>query len=127
MTTNLIGVLGTVAMIAAGPAMRTAAPLQQTSQAIQVETKGSSTMTAQNLVGHDYVGMWVTADGHIRHELLPNGRYDEARGSRKSAYRGRYTITGNHIDYVDDTGFTADGDFIDGVLHHAGMVLYRER
>ncbi|MDE1157760.1 MAG: Atu4866 domain-containing protein [Neorhizobium sp.] len=73
-----------------------------------------------------YVGMWVTGDGHIRHELLPNGRYDEARGKRQSAYQGRYVITGNHIDYRDDTGFTADGDFIDGVLHHAGMVLYRE-
>jgi hypothetical protein len=78
------------------------------------------------VVPHPYVGMWVTADGHIRHELLPSGRYDEARGSRRSAYQGRYTITGDHIDYVDDTGFTADGDFVDGVLHHAGMVLRRE-
>ncbi len=81
----------------------------------------------ESMTQHDYVGMWVTADGYIRHELLPNGRYDEARGDRKSAYQGRYTIRGNHIDYVDDTGFTADGDFIDGVLHHAGMILYRER
>lgn len=72
-----------------------------------------------------FTGMWVTADGYIRHELLPNGRYDEARGSRKSAYQGRYTITGNHIDYVDDTGFTADGEFVDGVLYHGGMVLRR--
>ena len=76
---------------------------------------------------HEFVGMWVTSDGYIRHELLPNGRYDEARGDRKSAYQGRYTITGNHIDYADDTGFTADGDFIDDVLHHAGMILYRAR
>jgi hypothetical protein len=73
-----------------------------------------------------YIGMWVTADGYIRHELLPNNRYDEARGGRKSAYRGNYQISGNHIDYQDDTGFMADGDFIDGVLHHAGMVLYKE-
>lgn len=63
---------------------------------------------------HPYVGMWVTEDGRIRHELLPNGRYDEARGDRESAYQGSYTITGNHIDYVDDTGFTADEEFIDG-------------
>ena len=77
-------------------------------------------------VAHQYVGMWSTADGQVRHELLPNGRYDEARGSRESAYRGRYSITGNHIDYVDDTGFTADGDFMDGVLHHGGMLLYRK-
>jgi hypothetical protein len=74
---------------------------------------------------HPYIGMWVTADGHIRHELLANGRYIEARGSRESAYQGRYEIVGNHIEYWDDTGFTADGDFIDDVLHHAGMVLFR--
>lgn len=73
-----------------------------------------------------YVGMWVTKDGYIRHELLPNGRYDEARGQRQSAYQGSYTLTGNHIDYVDDTGFNADGEFRDGVLYHGGMVLYRE-
>jgi hypothetical protein len=75
---------------------------------------------------HSWVGLWVTADGHIRHELLPDGRYDEARGNRRSAYRGRYEVRGTHIDYRDDTGFTADGDFVDGVLHHAGMVLYRQ-
>ncbi|MDG9758782.1 Atu4866 domain-containing protein [Pseudomonas sediminis] len=75
---------------------------------------------------HPYVGMWVTDDGHVRHELLPNGRYDEARGNRESAYQGNYHVTGNHIDYVDDTGFTADGEFIDDVLYHGGMVLRRK-
>jgi hypothetical protein len=34
-------------------------------------------------------------------------------------------VTDTHIEYWDDTGFTADGDFIDGVLHHGGMILYR--
>ncbi|MGO8082636.1 Atu4866 domain-containing protein [Rhizobium leguminosarum] len=76
---------------------------------------------------HPYVGMWVTDDGRVRHELLPNGRYDEARGSREGAYRGRYEVTGSHIEYWDDTGFTADGDFVDGnTLHHGGMVLRRK-
>jgi hypothetical protein len=74
---------------------------------------------------HPFVGMWTTQDGHIRHELLPNNRYVEARGTRERAYEGRYEVKGNHIDYWDDTGFTADGDFIDGVLHHAGMILHR--
>ncbi len=82
---------------------------------------------AANMSQNSYIGTWVTKDGRIRHELLPNGRYDEARGSRKSAYQGRYEIRGNKIDYWDDTGFTADGEFIDGVLHHAGMLLYREK
>ncbi|MFN7102001.1 MAG: Atu4866 domain-containing protein [Pseudorhizobium sp.] len=76
---------------------------------------------------HPYVGMWVTGDGRIRQELLANGRYDEARGSRASAYQGRYAVTGNHIDYWDDTGFTADGEFVDNdTLQHGGMVFYRE-
>ena len=79
-----------------------------------------------NVAQHKYVGMWVTKDGYIRHELLPNGRYDEARGNRRSAYTGRYTLRGDRIDYVDDTGLTADGEFRDGVLYHAGMILYRE-
>lgn len=76
---------------------------------------------------HPYVGMWVTLDGQIRQELLPNGRYDEARGSRKSAYTGSYKVIGNRIDYVDDTGFTADGEFEGDVLYHGGMIFYREK
>lgn len=75
---------------------------------------------------HPYVGMWVTEDGRVRHQLLPNGRYDEARGTRESAYRGRYEVKGTHIEYWDDTGFTADGNFVDAnTLHHGGMILRR--
>ncbi|WP_405415472.1 Atu4866 domain-containing protein [Maribacter sp. Asnod1-A12] len=74
----------------------------------------------------EYIGMWVTQDENIRHELLPNNRYDEARGNKKSAYQGGYLVTGNHIDYKDDTGFTADGEFRNGILYHAGMVLNKE-
>ncbi|WP_246199791.1 Atu4866 domain-containing protein [Arthrobacter zhaoguopingii] len=75
---------------------------------------------------HPYVGMWVTADNQIRQELLPDGRYDEARGERESAYTGRYWVQGTHIEYLDDTGFSADGDFQGDVLHHGGYVFYRE-
>jgi Agrobacterium tumefaciens protein Atu4866 len=76
---------------------------------------------------HPYVGMWITEDGHVRHNLLPNGRYDEARGARESAYQGRYEVTGNEIFYWDDTGFTADGTFVmPDELHHGGMILFRQ-
>ncbi|WP_353652383.1 Atu4866 domain-containing protein [Sinorhizobium sp. RAC02] len=71
--------------------------------------------------------VWVAAEGRVRHELLANGRYDEARGQRESAYQGRYDVSDNHIEYRDDAGFTADGDFGGGVLHHAGMLLHRRR
>ncbi|MFB9948182.1 Atu4866 domain-containing protein [Rhizobium puerariae] len=84
--------------------------------------------TEKKMQQHPYVGMWVTADGRIRQELLPNGRYDEARGSRQSAYQGRYEVTGNRINYWDDTGFTADGLFVDiDTLHHGGMTFFRQR
>ncbi|MCI0755533.1 Atu4866 domain-containing protein [Teichococcus vastitatis] len=77
---------------------------------------------------HPYSGMWVTADGHIRQELLPNGRYDEARRTRRSAYQGRYEVRGVRIEYWDDTGFTANGVFVtENELHHGGMVFHRER
>ncbi|WP_370638400.1 Atu4866 domain-containing protein [Aurantimonas sp. VKM B-3413] len=82
---------------------------------------------AASVVGnHPYVGLWVTEDERIRHELLPNGRNVEARGTRERAYMGSYEVTGTHISYRDDTGFTADGEFVaSNELHHAGMVLVR--
>ncbi|MFJ8673354.1 Atu4866 domain-containing protein [Streptomyces sp. NPDC093589] len=70
--------------------------------------------------------MWVTADGGIRQELRADGRYDEARGNRPSAYTGRYTVTGSHLHYVDDSGFTATGEVREGVLYHEHLVLRRE-
>jgi hypothetical protein len=39
---------------------------------------------------------------------------------------GRYTVNGSHLDYVDDTGFTATGDIRGGVLYHEHLVLYKE-
>jgi Agrobacterium tumefaciens protein Atu4866 len=72
-----------------------------------------------------YLGMWVTRDGYIRQELLPDGRYDEARGKTKSAYTGSYVIKGNHIKYRDDSGFSATGDFMNGVLYHGGHTFYK--
>lgn len=115
-----VGLIAIAAIDGAAPEI-SIAPVLQRALATEIKAKGNATVPA-----HSFIGMWVTADGRVRHELLPNGRYDEARGGRKSAYQGRYEISGNHIDYRDDTGFTADGDFIDGVLHHGGMVLRRE-
>lgn len=75
---------------------------------------------------HPFVGTWVTEGGRVRQELLPDGRYEEARGSVEKAYTGRYRVVGREIYYVDDTGFTADGQFRDDVLHHGGMVMRRQ-
>lgn len=72
-----------------------------------------------------HLGLWCTADGHVRQELRADGRYVEARGEREVAYSGRYEITGDRIEYWDDSGFSADGTFVGGVLHHGGMVMRR--
>lgn len=96
-------------------------PYDDVIRRIPIDQQGDTQMNQ-----HPYVGMWVTDDGRIRHELLPNGRYDEARGTRESAYQGRYEVKGNQIDYWDDTGFTADGVFVDeNTLHHGGMIFRR--
>ncbi|AQR61873.1 hypothetical protein BZG35_09580 [Brevundimonas sp. LM2] len=114
--------LAVVALVAGATSPKTMIPATQRAEAKQQEAKGPL------MTQHPYVGMWVTADGHIRQELLLNGRYDEARGSRQSAYQGRYAVRGTHIDYWDDTGFTADGTFVnEDELHHGGMIFYRER
>jgi len=43
---------------------------------------------------------------------------------RRTKYQGRYEVTGTHIEYWDDIGFTADGDFVDAnTLHHGGMIF----
>lgn len=74
---------------------------------------------------HDYVGMWIDDTGFLHQELTAGGRYDETRGGRVHAYEGRYWITGDRIEYLDDLGFWAHGDFRDGVLYHAGYRLTR--
>ncbi|WP_230172114.1 Atu4866 domain-containing protein [Rhizobium sp. CECT 9324] len=84
-----------------------------------------TTSQEKDMATHPYVGLWVTGDGHIRHELLPSGRYIEGRGSRERAYEGRYEVRGSQINYWDDSGFIADGEFRSDILYHAGMVLYR--
>jgi hypothetical protein len=76
-------------------------------------------------LSHPFIGSWVTPDGYIRQHLYEDGRYQEDRGPRQGASRGRYSITHNRIEYFDETGFADNGEFHDGVLYHAGMTLYQ--
>lgn len=72
-----------------------------------------------------YVGMWIDEHDFLHQELTADGRYDETRGGRSHAFQGAYWIDGDRIDYLDDLGFWAFGEFIDGVLHHGPYVLRR--
>ncbi len=85
------------------------------------------TQTNSSLSEADIAGMWVTENGHIRLELLPGGRYDEARGARRSAYTGRWEIRDpGRLFFADDSGFTAPGTLADGALEVGGDVFRRE-
>lgn len=68
------------------------------------DAPGRDDLADDELGEHPYVGLWVDENDFLRQELLPDGRYDEARGDRTSAYQGRYWIDGTRIEYLDDLG-----------------------
>ncbi|MDG3581652.1 MULTISPECIES: Atu4866 domain-containing protein [Galbibacter] len=73
----------------------------------------------------DYIGTWITREGDILHELFPNYRYEQARGTEKKVFQGTYRVTGNRIDYIDDSGFTAEGEIKNGMLFHGFMAFLK--
>jgi hypothetical protein len=72
-----------------------------------------------------WVGTWSDPVRALDQHLLPSGRYTETRSGRADAYTGRYWVRGDRITYLDDSGFWAFGELLDGVLHHAGFVMTR--
>ncbi|MFE3138516.1 Atu4866 domain-containing protein [Streptomyces scopuliridis] len=78
---------------------------------------------AADLTGSPRVGVWIDKNDFLHQELTADGRYDETRGGRRHAYQGRYWIDGDRIDYLDDLGFWAYGEFLGDELHHAGYVM----
>ncbi|MFF2643225.1 Atu4866 domain-containing protein [Streptomyces niveus] len=84
---------------------------------------GAGVPDAQDMTGSPRVGVWIDTNGFLHQELTADGRYDETRGGRPHAYQGRYWIDGDRIDYLDDLGFWAFGEFRGEELHHAGYVM----
>ncbi|MFI0539706.1 Atu4866 domain-containing protein [Streptomyces sp. WSLK1-3] len=78
---------------------------------------------APDLAGSPRVGVWIDRKDFLHQELTAEGRYDETRGGRSHAYQGRFWIDGDRIDYLDDLGFWAYGEFHGDELHHAGYVM----
>ena len=95
-------------------------------QPMLAQPAGLAPKDAATMSSADVAGMWVTENGFIRLELRPDGRYDEARGARKSAYKGSYTVRGSTLHFIDDSGFTATGTIVDGVLSVGGDSFRKE-
>lgn len=100
-----------------------------------VHWNGQCTMTAPTRPDHvpgvaapsnsPYVGMRIDESDFLHQELAANGRYDETRGGRPHAFQGAFWIDGDRIDYLDDLGFWAFGQFKEGTLHHGPYILNR--
>ena len=71
------------------------------------------------------LGMWIDENGFVHQHLTADGRYDETRGGREHAYQGSFWINGDRIDYRDDLGFWAFGEFTGDTLRHAGYTFHR--
>lgn len=72
-----------------------------------------------------HLGSWIDESGFLHQHLTADGRYDETRGGRAHAYQGSFRIEGDRIDYFDNLGFWAYGEFVDGHLQHAGYTMHR--
>ena len=92
---------------------------------IAVDHAETSATASEAADADHYLGTWIDENDFVHQHLTADGRYDETRGGRPHAYQGSFWITGDRIDYRDDLGFWAFGEFSDGVLHHAGYTFHR--
>jgi hypothetical protein len=81
---------------------------------------------ADPAVRETWVGTWEDPSRELEQHLNADGRYAETRSGRANAYTGRYWVRDGRITYLDDSGFWAFGELLDGTLHHAGFVMTRQ-
>ncbi|MET3368405.1 UNVERIFIED_CONTAM: hypothetical protein ABIE34_001645 [Jeotgalibacillus campisalis] len=90
-----------------------------------LEPGTAAATTAAAGIPDERLGTWIDQNDFVHQHLSADGRYDETRGGREHAYQGRFWVTGDRIDYLDDLGFWAFGEFVDDTLHHAGYTFHR--
>lgn len=93
--------------------------------AISSEDASAAAESGSAAIPANILGTWIDENDFVHQHLTADGRYDETRGGRTYAFQGSYWVSGSRIDYLDDLGFWAFGEFIDGVLHHAGYTFHR--
>lgn len=72
------------------------------------------------------VGDWHDESHDLVQHLRADGRYSETREGRVDAYTGRYWLASDRIVYLDDSGFWALGQWVNGRLFHAHLLLDRQ-
>lgn len=90
-------------------------------------TRAAGMDVADPDVREKWVGTWEDRTQALEQHLLADGRYSETRNGRAGAFTGRYWVRENRITYLDDSGFWAFGEQLEGTLHHAGFMMTRRR
>lgn len=90
-----------------------------------VDADTAITAPAATGLPDEHLGTWIDEKDFVHQHLTADGRYDETRGGREHAYQGHFWISGDRIDYRDDLGFWAFGEFVDDSLQHAGYTFHR--
>ena len=75
-----------------------------------VATLESAPVQAPMPPKHPYLGMWVTEDGDVRHELLPNGRYVEYIPQLDDITLNRMTVREGRALPSDEPGLGIEWD-----------------
>ena len=68
------------------------------------------------MISRTLSGVWTTADGQIRLELRPDGRFDESHDGQPAVFTGRYVLDGEHLHLFEESGGVAFGRLVDGRL-----------
>ncbi|WP_120009887.1 Atu4866 domain-containing protein [Teichococcus vastitatis] len=76
--------------------------------------------------GARFSRFWRPGDAAARESRADHQLHVEARGRPARVCLRQDEVAGTHIEYGDETGFTAGGNFVDvNAPHHGGLVLRR--
>ncbi|GAA2220758.1 hypothetical protein GCM10010413_10220 [Promicromonospora sukumoe] len=114
-------------MLVVDPADLAAAYVSGHAEALDGEpTRPAGADLADAAARETWVGTWEDPSRGLEQHLGADGRYAETRNGRANAYTGRFWVREGRITYLDDSGFWAFGELLDGTLHHAGFVMHRQ-
>ncbi len=84
-----------------------------------------SSIVSDGVSPSDLAGLWTSADGRVRLDLGPDGRYKRSIVGRERSAHGTYRLEGLSLLLRDDSGLRTTVTVYDGALDMAGYRLNR--
>ena len=81
--------------------------------------------TTASGTGHDYAGVWMSADDAVRLDLSGDGTYARSVVGRKQVALGTYRVDGARLQLRDSDGLHTTVTSFDDALEMAGYRLFR--